>query len=138
MRTISLLAAIGLTAFAAAAAFAQDDAARTERVQFTPGTSGATITDRITGSQTVKYLLAANAGQIMTVSLDTDNNGNTFTITAPGAQSAMFTGTDNANRFEGPVPASGDYAIDVFLMPKAAGDGQAANYTLTVVTSGAE
>jgi hypothetical protein len=60
------------------------------------------------------------------------------TITAPGAQSAMFTGTDNANRFEGPVPASGDYAIDVFLMPKAASDGQAANYTLTVVTSGAE
>ena len=136
MRTVSLLAAIGLMAVAAASAFGQDDTARTVRVEFAPDTSGTSITDKITGSESVTYLLPANAEEILTVSLETDNGGNTFTITAPGAKSAMFTGSDNANRFEGPLPASGDYAIRVFLIPKAAGDGQVANYTITIVSSG--
>ena len=136
MRTVSLLAAIGLMALAAAPAFGQDDTARTVRVEFAPDASGATITDKISGSQSVTYLLAANAGEILTVSLDTDNAGNTFTLTAPGAKAPMFTGSDNANRFEGPLPASGDFAIRVFLIPKAAGDGEVANYTITIVSSG--
>jgi len=136
MRKPPLLAAIGLLALAVAPAFGQDETARIERVQFAPDTSGATITDQITGSESVTYLLAANAGEIMTVALDTDNAGNTFTVTAPGAKAPMFTGSENANRFEGPLPASGDYAIDVFLTPDAASAGQVANYTITIVSSG--
>jgi hypothetical protein len=136
MRTKYFLAAIGLMALVAAPAFGQDDTARTEQVEFAPDTSGASITDKITGSQSVTYLLTANADEILTVSLETDNAGNTFTITAPAAKSAMFTGSDNANRFEGSLPASGEYAIHVFLIPRAADAGEAANYTITVVTSG--
>lgn len=136
MRTLSLLAAIGLMVFAAAPALGQDDTARTVRVEFAPDTSGTSITDKISGPESVTYLLAANADEILTVSLETDNGGNTFTITAPDAKSAMFTGSDNANRFEGPLPASGDYSIHVFLIPKAAGEGQVANYTITIVSSG--
>jgi hypothetical protein len=62
-------------------AFAQ---VREQRVQFKTGTSGTTLQGKIKGYQTVHYLIRANAGQTLSVSLNSDNGGNSFNIFAPG------------------------------------------------------
>ncbi|MFM6405239.1 MAG: hypothetical protein ACKPGT_11500, partial [Microcystis sp.] len=57
---------------------------RKERVQFKAGTEGTTIQGKIKGEQVVQYLIRANAGQNMSVSLLSDNGGASFNIFAPG------------------------------------------------------
>ena len=114
-------------------AFAQD--ARDERVNFTRGTSGATIKETITGYQTVNYKLDAKAGQSMVVVLNTDNAGNYFNIFAPGkapGDEAMFIGSTQGVRYAGTLPADGEYTVQVFLMRSAARRNEKANYTLEI------
>ncbi len=118
-------------------AFAQD--ARDEPVQFAPGTNGATIKETITGNQTVNYKLLARAGQHMVVVLKTDNLSNYFNIFAPGrspGDGAMFIGSLKGSRYEGKLPADGEYTVQVFLMRNAARRNEKANYTLEIEIDG--
>ena len=106
-RTPLLLAS--LFVLATSPALARDDI-RTERVQFKPGASSATIKGKIKGYETVDYVLEASKGQQMNVSMATDNGANYFNILAPGEnQVAMFVGSTNGNQYEGTLPKSGDY-----------------------------
>lgn len=68
---------------APAALVAQDDT-RTETVRFDAGTSGTTITDSITGYESVLYTLGAEAGQRMQVRLEPTNLATYFNVYAPG------------------------------------------------------
>jgi len=140
MRHAILSAPLAIAALIAASvvpAFAAGDI-RTERVQFKPGTSGATIEGRIKGYETVDYVLEAAKGQSMTVSIATDNASNYFNILAPGEDSvAMFIGSTSGNQFEGALRASGDYKIRVYLMRSAARRNEVANYRLEMVVTGA-
>ena len=118
--------------------FAED--ARDERVQFAPGTSGATIKETITGYQTVNYQLNAKAGQSMIVVLNTDNPSNYFNVLAaakaPG-DGAIFTGAMQGGRYAGTLPEDGEYTVQVFLMRNAARRNEKANYTLEIEIKGA-
>ena len=122
--------------FAAVGCFAQDDV-RSERVQFKAGSNSATIDSSITGYETVDYLLGAQEGQTMNVSLATQHTATYFNILAPGEnETAMFNGSINENQFEGTLPSSGDYKIRVYMMRSAARRNEVAQYQLEVIIDG--
>jgi membrane-bound inhibitor of C-type lysozyme len=110
---------------------------RTERVQFQPGATSAVVEDAIVGYETVDYILGAQAGQSMNVSMATDNGANYFNILPPGkTDEAMFTGSMSGNQYEGTLPASGDYRVRVYMMRSAARRDEVANYRLEMIISG--
>ncbi|MGR5142015.1 hypothetical protein ACQKPX_10100 [Photobacterium sp. DNB23_23_1] len=122
--------------FAAMGGIARDDI-RSERVQFQSGTNNATIESSITGYETVDYLLGAQSGQTMNVSLATKHTATYFNILAPGEnETAMFNGSINENQFEGTLPSSGDYKIRVYMMRSAARRNEVAQYRLEVIING--
>lgn len=106
----------------------------TQRVQFAPGATSATIEDTIRGYEIIDYLVSARAGQSINVSMATNNSANYFNILAPGENEvAMFNGSVNENQFEGTLPATGDYKIRVYQMRSAARRNEVANYRLEIV-----
>ncbi|ESQ14383.1 MAG: DNA breaking-rejoining protein [Thiohalocapsa sp. PB-PSB1] len=112
------------------------DDIRTERVRFHKGASSATVEGRIRGYESVDYLLGAREGQLMNVSMATDNRSNYFNVIAPGkTNEAMFIGSISGNQFEGTLPASGDYKIRVYLMRNAARRDEAAKYRLEMIVN---
>ena len=130
-----LLAA--LIAFVTSTALAQNDI-RTERVQFKPGTSSATVNGKIKGYETVDYVLEASKGQHMNVSMATNNGANYFNILAPGENEvAMFIGSTSGNQYEGTLPKGGAYKIRVYMMRSAARRNEVANYRLEMIVTGA-
>jgi len=112
---------------------------RKERVQFKAGTEGTTIQGKIKGEQVVQYLIRANAGQNMSVSLLSDNGGASFNIFAPGKvpgkDAAMVIGNNVGNAHEGILPADGDYTIQVGLTRNSARNNEVANYRLKILIS---
>jgi len=113
------------------------DGIRTQRVQFQPGSTSATVEDTIVGYEGVDYVLNAQAGQYANISIATDNGANYFNILPPGSNDeAIFVGSTSGNQYEGTLPASGDYKIRVYLMRSAARRDEAANYRLEMIVSG--
>ena len=105
---------------------------QTETIQFARGTSSATRRATITGYETRTYLLNLRAGQRLTVGLQTSNRSSYFNVTAPGAQEALFNGSNGGSSYSGRTQASGVYRIEVYLMRNAARRGEDARYTLNV------
>jgi hypothetical protein len=127
MRKLLLLAPILATL--ALPVLAGDDP-REERVQFKAGAEGATVKGHLKGREYVDYLLGAQAGQRMTATLHTDNASAYFNVLPAGSEEALFVGSSSGNRFDGTLPASGDYRIRVYLMRAAARRGEQAHYSL--------
>ncbi|NRG19229.1 SH3 domain-containing protein [Rhizobiales bacterium] len=131
--------AIVFSAFAALGgshALAQANDIRTERVKFAPGATSATVEDRIVGYETIDYVLGAQAGQYMNVSMATDNIQNYFNIIPPGEENVAIFNSSTAsggNQYEGQLPASGDYKIRVYMMRAAARRNEAANFRLEMI-----
>lgn len=125
------LAAIAITT----AVMAQDT--RTQTVRFPRGASGTTIEASITSNQSVRYSIGVNAGQRMSVQLDTDNASSYFNVTAPGAREALFNGSISGNSTSVVIPSSGNYVIEVYLMRNAARRNETANYSLTLYVENA-
>lgn len=105
---------------------------RTVDVKFPRGTSGTTVSDSITGYQSVNYRLGVSAGQRMDVQLDADNASAYFNITAPGAAEALYNGSVSGNGTSVVIPSSGNYIVNVYLMRNAARRGETADYDLTL------
>lgn len=134
----SLLGILVLLPLVAVPARAQEDI-RTERVAFKPGATGATVKGFIKGPETVDYKVAAKAGQTMTVSLRGSNRFTYFNVLPPGSAEAIFVGASaTEQRFEGALPASGDYTVRVFLMRNAARRDESSSYALTVSLTAAK
>jgi hypothetical protein len=131
---ISVVIAALVYLFSVPAAIA--DNIDTERVQFDRGTSGADIKGRIKGRDTMHYLVGAKAGQIMDVRLKANNASTYFNIFAPGKtpgqDEAMFIGDTGGGRFSGPLPANGDYLIQVYLYRNAARRGETSAFDLKI------
>ena len=108
----------------------------TKRVQFEKGMNSATVEDKIKGDQIVDYILNAQKGQLMNVSMATDNGANYFNIMEPGEEFvAIFNGSTSENMFEGVLEKSGDYRVRVYLMRSAARRNEEANYRLEMIIS---
>ena len=66
-------------------------ASKTQRVQFKPGATSATITGTIKGDQDIDYVVGAKQGQSMNVSMATKHGSTYFNILAPGVMEDHFT-----------------------------------------------
>lgn len=118
---------------------------RDRDVRFAAGTTGATISDSITGREFVVYRIGAEAGQRMDISLTSDNTATYFNVYEPGrapgdealANSEM-TGpmVPDLNRFSGSLPTSGVYSVSVYLYRNAARDGETSNFTIDISVTG--
>ena len=110
---------------------------RKERVRFQEGATSATVEGRITGRETVDYLLNVSAGQVMNISMATPHGATYFNIMEPGEQyAAIYNGSTSGNQFEGVTEKSGDYTIRVYMMRSAARRGERADYRLEMIVSG--
>lgn len=131
----ALLGMLAATAVAGAAT-----AQEAQRIEFAAGASEATVEGVVSGFDAASYLVAADAGQEMAVSLAEGSPQAYFNVYAPGdvpgASTALFNGPRSGLAFSGALPASGDYTIQVFLMRAAARRADAAPYALTVAVSG--
>jgi|APEBP8051072661_1049379.scaffolds.fasta_scaffold00680_2 hypothetical protein len=137
MRTHAILA-IGLAALIGLSqAYPAHAQTETQQVSFPAGSDGTTIAGAITGEETVRYVLGASAGQRMTVEMTTSNASAYFNITAPGATEALHIGSVGGNRFDGVLPAGGNYAVEVYLMRNAARRGETAEFTISFRITGA-
>jgi hypothetical protein len=73
---------------------------------------------------------------MMTVDFKSSNASAYFNITAKGADYALFNGSIMGNHFLGPLPADGEYTVQVYLMRNAARHNEVANYSLSLSLSG--
>ncbi|WP_056453455.1 hypothetical protein [Brevundimonas sp. Root1279] len=130
-RPTLVIAALAALAFPA---IAQDPAAptRSERVAFAEGAGSATVTGTITGYETVDYVIPGEAGERLTVNLQTNTSTAYFNVTGPDASEAMFVGSVTGNRFSEVLATGGDYTVRIYLMRNAARRSQKVDYTLTV------
>jgi len=109
---------------------------RTWQVEFANGSSSKVIQGTIKGSETVDYVVHATAGQLMKVALKSNNGANYFNVLPPGESDvAIFVGSTSGDKYEGVLPAAGDYKIRVYLMRSAARRNEKASYTLTITLS---
>jgi hypothetical protein len=111
---------------------AVDAAPRTERVAFAKGASSKVIKGSIKGYDYVDYVIGARGGQLLTVSMTSNRGSNYFNIMAKGSEAGYYNGSTSGNSFRGPVPATGDQVIRVYIMRNDARRGVAATYTLKV------
>lgn len=131
LASLAAVASLGLTIGSLAVAA---DEVRTVRVQFEPGTSGATITDKITGYESVEYVLGAGEGQFLSVSLRPDNQSTGFNVYVPGkgpGDEALYNSDMGGSlEYSGQLSMSGDHTVSVFLNRNAARRGDTANYDI--------
>jgi len=130
MRKKLLSCALALSAIALCTSLVA--APRTERVAFAKGASSKVIKGTVKGYDYVDYVIGARGGQLLTVNLTTNRGSNYFNIMAKGNEAAYFIGSAEGNSFRGPVPATGDQVIRVYLMRNDARRGVVANYTLKI------
>lgn len=144
MKIISTPVLVAMLLSAPVVVQAQDNT-RTEQVRFAAGTSGTTITDSITGYESVLYQIGAEAGQRMMVRLEPSNLATYFNVYAPGTGpgdaalvNSQFTGpmVPDLNRFDGALPVSGEYSVSVYMMRSAARRGEVSDYTLAISIEG--
>ncbi len=132
VRTLALVGAVALVAAA--------DAVREERVEFAQGATSATLEGAVSGYDTVQYSVAAEAGQVMTAGLSSDNPSVYFNVyrpgDVPGQSTAVHVGPRSGNVWTARLRASGDYTLQVFLIRAAARRGEAAEYKLEIAVTG--
>ncbi|HLN10580.1 MAG TPA: hypothetical protein VK281_16695 [Xanthobacteraceae bacterium] len=126
-RLLLLLALVATNT--AGAPWAGDAAAEgvTRRVRFAPGSQTATISGGLVRGDRDAYLLRANAGQWMRVSISSGEHNAVFQIAGPdGRELAGAGAADDAERWSGALARSGEYRISI------GGTRGNATYTLTV------
>ena len=117
-------------------ALAQDGIPK-KPIHFAKGATKATVQGTLKGGSDVDYIVQARAGQQMNVVLKASNGMNYFNVLPPGSEDAIFVGSTSGSRFEGKLPADGDYTIRVYLMRAAARRNESSKYSLSVSVVGA-
>lgn len=105
-------------------------ASQTEEVKFAAGQSSATIRGSLKGYDTNRYLLAARAGQMMSIHMSPSNLACYFNLIAPNAESAVFMGETVGSDYSGKLRVSGQYHVEVYLMRSAARRNEICNYSI--------
>ena len=113
---------------------ANADETRSVRLSFAPGKTSRAVKGSITGYDAIEYSIGASAGQQMSVSMRTSNRSSYFNVSFGGQ--AIFVGSSDGDRFDGILPADGDYKVVVYLMRNAARRMETANFSLNVSISG--
>ncbi len=97
-----------------------------QRITFDPGAISATVAGNVAAHESNDYILAAQAGQTMTVNITSPNSNVLLTIV--GADGIPLTNglMSGATSWQGELPATQDYTL------RAIGTLDPASYTLTV------
>lgn len=126
-----LVVALLTAALSPSPALAQSQST-SQRVTLPKNAPTLTLKGTLKGYDSVDYLVNAAAGQVLSVHLDTRNPSMQFNILSPGAQNALFIGSQQGTTFTGALPAKGTTAIRIYLMRNAARRGEVADYVLTI------
>lgn len=118
------------------ASFAQS--ARTVSVSAEAAAAGTILEGSLQGDGTSEYVIAGQAGQTLSVDLLASNASLYFNILPEGAQEALFVGSTSGNVADIPLPAAGNYIVQVYLMRNAARRDETATYTLGIGLAGAD
>lgn len=106
---------------------AQVGTRKVKRIQFAPGKNSATVQNAVVRGDRDVYLLGAQKGQTMTVTISAVEQNAAFDIvTPPDAQGKRRTLKQEATTWKGILPANGDYQVVV------GGTRGNATYKLTV------
>jgi serine/threonine-protein kinase len=81
-----------------------------QRVTFTPGKTGTTVTGQIEPNQIQRYLLKAKRGQTLDVKVLQGTAG--FSTIAPNGQ-RLGGSTSGTRNWQGRLPQEGDYTVEV-------------------------
>lgn len=109
----------------------------THQIQFAKGKSSASVSGKITGNDSIDYLLRASAGQTMTVDFKASKGAAYFNVLPPGSNGeAIFVGSMAGDHFQGKLPTDGVYTLRVYLMGGAKDGGKTVSYTLKVDIKG--
>lgn len=111
---------------------------RQETVATAAAEAGTVINGRIKGDESVDYLIAAAAGQRLSVDVSTSNDSLYFNILPQGSDEALFIGSTSGNVADISVPAAGTYVVRVYLMRNAARRDEAADFALGIGLFGAD
>lgn len=130
---LAAAAAVFLAAPVALPALAQ---IATAGVAFPKGATRTVISGSIKGYQIRDYVVRAQAGQVMAVTM----SGSPivfFNVMPPGSNDvAIHTGSMAGSKFSGTLSASGAYKIRVYQMRATARRGQVGAFRLTIAVSG--
>ena len=103
--------------------------AEPQRIEFKPGTTGTTISDKIKDDQEAEYVLSAKKGQRLTIKLtSTPYRSSVFDIKAPG-DADLGLEYDANYTFSKVLPVTGDYLIVVDRPTSSRGTS---NYKLVI------
>ncbi|MFJ2713037.1 hypothetical protein ACIOZM_19385 [Pseudomonas sp. NPDC087346] len=108
-------------------------APRVQQVTYKSSVGSVQFKQSIKGYQTDEYKLNAKAGQILTVDFKPSSTSAYFNVIAKGSDEALFNGSIKGNHFAGPLPADGEYTVQVYLMRNAARRDAVAKYTVTLI-----
>jgi hypothetical protein len=125
---------IGMLAILMAITVQAADKVSVVPVQFAKGAHSATVKGTFKGYDSINYTLVAKAGQTMTVNISGSSNAN-FNVFAPGAvpgQAEAMGAGNVGEKWQGSLPASGKYTIQVYQMRASARRGEAVPHTLSV------
>ena len=97
-----------------------------QRISFAPGATSATVPGDVAAHVSDDYILSAQAGQTMTVNIDSPNSS--VLLTVVGADGIPLTNGNmsGATSWTGELPATQDYTL------RAIGTLEPASYTLTI------
>lgn len=101
-----------------------------------PAAAGAVVMGEIRGDESATYVVAAEARQILSADLLTSNPSAYFNVLRQGDSEAIFIGSTSGRVADLPLPAAGDFVVEVYLMRSAASRSETARYTLGLGLSG--
>lgn len=128
-RPVSLL--LPLT-FAALLVLAGPAAAHGPRQRVVPGASESVVAGHLDDEQVVTYLLAAEAGQKLAITLQDSDGAAEVLVAMPRATETLPRGAVEGHAFSALLPATGDYRIIVRLTRDAILEGKATDYRLGI------
>ncbi len=131
---IKLLTASALGLACAAASFAQT----VQAVPAASATAGTIFNGSVKGDETVNYVIAGDAGQTLSVDLSASNASLYFNIAAEGSAEALFIGSTSGAVADIPLPAAGNYVVQVYLMRNAARRDEGASFSIGIGLGGAD
>lgn len=111
---------------------------RTETVAEAAATAGTVLAGRLTGDESVDYIIKGKAGQVLSADLSASNASLYFNILPPASAEALFIGSTSGNVADIRLPAAGDYVVRVYLMRSAARRDEVAEYALGIGLAGAD
>jgi Bacterial SH3 domain len=111
---------------------------RTETVSVDAATAGTIFKGSLKGDETADYVIDGQAGQTLSVDLLASDASLYFNILPEGSQEALFVGSSSGNVADIPLPAAGNYVVQVYLMRNAARRDEGATYSLGIGLGGAD